>query len=713
MADKQERATSTQSQALIVDQARRGGAARAIGGVFAVLTALVFGLLFLQKVQASAFGFALAQLTAFVAFVFAWWRAKDPTQASLAGAVIVAGMLAQHVMTSAVLTELKGAVHVAYHTALCPLIAAATLRSRGVILVGGAGALALAAQIALNRHWQPGAWEEFISPAFYFAATSMVAILASLAGNRALRAHIQQEERALAAQGAAARAEARYQLVARHVSDLVSLFDASGSYLYASPSYERVLGVKPDALVGRQSPELVHADDLPLIEAAFRRAFAGEPATCVVRLRSAVGEFRWFHVDLFGVEALELEGEARAVAVSARDITKQHALADALEKTRRMEALGNLAGGVAHDFNNLLLVVQSCTELAAEQLPADHSARAELDDVRAAAKRAAALTQQLLTFARRQVLPSTGSSVVARTARELAPILVRICGRNIEFTLDAHASSGAVDATALQLEQLLMNLAVNACDAMSGGGKLRIQVRDRVLAPEEVAELAAGPYVEIEVADTGSGMSPEVRERIFEPFFTTKAKGQGTGLGLATVFGLVSQLGGHVSVRSAPGAGSTFVLLLPASRAHEAAEALPRVGAEPRRALDVLVIDDEAAVRSSVARMLASAGHRVTEAESIENASAAAEAPGARFDAIVTDVVIGAGDGVAMLERMRTAQPEAAVVVMSGFSPSPERVARLTEQGAEFLAKPFAAAALLAALDRARARLEDPRRSPA
>jgi CheY-like chemotaxis protein/two-component sensor histidine kinase len=381
-------------------------------------------------------------------------------------------------------------------------------------------------------------------------------------------------------------------------------------------------------------------------------------------------------------------------------VTEQRELSEELEKTRRMEALGSLAGGVAHDFNNLLMVIQSCTDLAVQQLPAEHPAQTDLVDVSEAVRRAAALTQQLLTFARRQVLPPTQGSIVARTARELAPILTRLCSKNIEFVLDAEHSQLGVDANSLQIEQLLLNLSANACDAMPLGGKLRVTVCDRELAAEEVPGLAAGAYVEITVADTGQGISPEVQERMFEPFYTTKPPGRGTGLGLATVFGLVTQLRGRISVVSNPGEGASFQILLPAAGSASAPLAEP---VEPQPSLDVLLVDDEAIVRSSIARMLSNAGHHVTEADAVEAALDLARVPDAHFDAIVTDVVIGSGDGLSMLERLRDAQPEAAVVVISGFIPSPERVAAVAAQGAEFLHKPFSNAALLAALDRARA----------
>ncbi len=645
------------------------------------------------------------QLVSGSAYVLAWWLARRPERAAAAGAVMTSGLFLMLVCTFSTMTNEHDALRVAYFTSVGPLIAAATMRSKGVIAIGVVGAVALVVQARLSLQFGPNWWNLLNAAGNFYACVWAVAAASSVATNRVVRAHADQEQRASVAQAAARKAEARYELVAEHVSDLVSLLSADGTYLYASPSHERVLGVAPARLVGQQSPELVHPDDLMHVGEAFARSLSrGDTVTTLTRLQTASGDYRWFHLSFSSVPGAALPTGERAVAVSARDVTEQHELSEALEETRRMEALGSLAGGIAHDFNNLLMIVQSSADLAATQLPPEHPARSDLASIDETVQRAAALTQQLLTFARRQVLPSTARSTVARTAQELAPILTRLCGKNIRFSLDAPPSTRAIDASSVQVEQLLMNLAGNARDAMPGGGELRVGVRDRTLAGGEVPGLAPGPYVEVTVEDTGTGMTPEVQQRIFEPFYTTKAPGRGTGLGLATVFGLVTQLHGKVTLHSAVGEGTTFTLLLPAARPELPVEAPQSATGVAELALAILVIDDEAAVRTSVARMLRNAKHHVTTAESTETAMLAVEAPNAHFDAIVTDVMLGTDDGIGMLERIHRTQPHAAVVVMSGFSPSPERVAEVTQQGAVFLAKPFAVEALLEALRRARAR---------
>ncbi len=688
-----------ETDALIADQARRASAARAIAAVFVVLT-------FVGSVPSVLLGrswtTALIQLATSACLALIWWRSsRQRSSATRTGLGLVLVILLEVTLSAIVASRPSDAVQISYLLSLTPFLAAITLRARGVILTVLGGVLSLALIVVF--HGSGGGWHPFVTNFFYFAAAATAAIFGSLASERALRALESEEERARAARARARSAEARYQLVSDHVTDLVSVHDEEGRFVYVSPAHHRVLGLDPEELLGKTTSEFVHPDDLSLLSASFRKALIDGKGATVTRLRVADGSYRWFHVGMSRLERGEDQGGV--IALSARDITEQRELSEALEATRRMEALGRLAGGVAHDFNNLLMVIQSASELAASQLPSDHPVQVDLSDVRRAAERASALTQQLLTFARRQVLPSDSSSVVSKVVGDLVPILTRLCGPDIHFDAEIESPRREVEASPVQLEQLLMNLCANARDAMPNGGRLGLRVRDRTLAPFEVADLKAGPYVEITVEDTGIGMTPEVQARMFEPFFTTKPAGRGTGLGLATVFGLVSQLGGNIGVRSELGRGTTFTVLLPEAQGWPAHES-SKVGklTEFGESLDVLVVEDEDTVRALVVRILNNAGHRVVQASSIEEAIEAAKAPGAEFNAVVTDVVLGSGDGISALERITSLHPNAAVVVVSGFSPSPERIAALSARGAEFLPKPFGAAALIGALSNARAR---------
>jgi PAS domain S-box-containing protein len=678
-------------EALVSDFARRAGSARAVAVVFLVLTLLSACS---TLAMSGSTALALPQLLAAGGFAWAYWLGRVPERASLSGSVVVTSMLAQYVATSHAATQSEHVISIAYFVALSPLVAKATMRARGVLSCGAAGAIAL-----LLQAYMRGNWREFVGPSYYFAATWVVAVFASIASERALRSHVRDELRAAHALTEAREAEGRYRLVSEQVSDLVSVLDDQGRFVYVSPSHERVLGLPVAEVLGRSAPELVHPDDYQSAARAFSKALQEGSTFTVVRLKTKDGSFRWFHVRFSRTDpGSQVAG---TVATSARDITEQQRLSEALEGTRRMESLGRLAGGVAHDFNNLLLVIQACADLAARQLPPEHGARADLADISRTTERAAALTKQLLTFARRQVLGTRQRAAVSNVLQELAPILERLCGKEVRVSVELAAGRSDVNASSVEIEQILMNLAANARDAMPDGGTFEIRTRFCSLTDDELPSLRAGDYVELSLKDSGVGMSPEVQARIFEPFYTTKPAGRGTGLGLATVFGLVAQLGGHIGVTSLEGVGTEFRVLLPCAAADQSSSVM-RAAKRSQPALAVLVVDDEDSVRTLISRILDAAGHRVTQASSAEMAIAAVKAARASFDVILTDVVLGADDGLVTLDTLRLAHPGAAVIVMSGYSPTPERVAELARQGAEFLPKPFGAVQLMAALERAR-----------
>jgi two-component system cell cycle sensor histidine kinase/response regulator CckA len=694
LADEVARPNRARPEALVSDFARRAGSARAIAAVFAVMTLLASVSTLLMSGEP---GLAWPQFLATAGFVWAYRVGRSAERASFAGTVLIGVMLCQYVSSSYAARTSEQVIAIAYFVALCPLVAGATMRARGVLLCGVAGVVALLLLGYLRERAQPGHWRELVGPGYYFAATWVVAVFAAGAAERALRAHVREELRVAHALAATREAEGRYRLVSEQVSDLVSVLDEQGRFVYLSPSHERVLGIPIAAALGQAAPELVHPDDYASLVQAFGKGRQDGSAFVVARLKARDG-FRWFDVRLSRIEPGS--DTAGAMAVSARDITEQHLLSEALEGTRRMESLGRLAGGVAHDFNNLLLVIQACADLAARQLPKDHGAHADLLDIQRTTDRAAALTKQLLTFARRQVLPSRQRSIVEGVVSDLDPILRRLCGKSIQVSLALESGGAEVNANTVELEQVLMNLAANARDAMPEGGTLSIRSQRRRVEAGELGELGAGDYVELVIADTGIGMSPEVQARIFEPFYTTKPAGRGTGLGLATVFGLVAQLGGRIIVSSVVGEGTEFRVLLPQAQSDMPSGVMR--AAKQAKSLRVLVVDDEEVVRSLIVRILDAAGHHATQAATAEAALLAATAHDARFDLILSDVVLGAEDGVTVLESLRRAHPLASVIVMSGYSPTPERVAELSRQGAEFLPKPFGAQQLMAAIERAR-----------
>ena len=366
-----------------------------------------------------------------------------------------------------------------------------------------------------------------------------------------------------------------------------------------------------------------------------------------------------------------------------------------LRQAHKMEAVGQLAGGVAHDFNNLLTVIAGYAALMTEN-PAHRQALPELREIELAAKRAARLTQKLLAFSRKQVLqPRTiNLNTVVMGMEEM---LRRLIAEHIQMVTILASGLGNVRADPNQIEQVILNLALNARDAMPEGGRLIIETRNARLE-RAAGPVAPGSYVTLSVSDTGHGMDTGTRARIFEPFFTTKEPGKGTGLGLATVYGIVEQSGGTITVDSSPGAGAVFRVYLPVDEAGED-QAQPRLAraAQPARPGSVLLVEDEAPLRKLVSTILSAAGYRVIEAASGDEALARAAAAGP-IDLLLTDVVMPSMSGPELVSRLRSGWPELAVLYMSGYDR--ELLGQKPPEGAtEVLPKPFTPRELLARIN--------------
>jgi PAS domain S-box-containing protein len=393
---------------------------------------------------------------------------------------------------------------------------------------------------------------------------------------------------------------------------------------------------------------------------------------------------------------------ARLVAVT--DVTERRRLEAQLRQAQKMEAIGRLAGGIAHDFNNLLTAMNGYAELAAAALPDDHPARADILQVRRAAERAARLTGQLLAFGRRQVL-SPSLVEPDRLLADLGGLVRRIIGEDIDLELDLRAPGVAVLVDGSRLEQVIMNLVVNARDAMPEGGRLTIATGTVEGERPGLEEARTEPpssarWLEITVTDTGVGMDEAILGQIFEPFFTTKPPGEGTGLGLSTTYGIVSQSGGEITVSSAPGAGSTFRVRLPVvdgervRNGPSAAAEPPAAGAEaPIGGTEtILIVEDEPGIRALMAQSLRGLGYEVLEAADAE--AALRLAAGRRIDLLLSDVVMPGLDGPALAEALAARQPELRVLFVSGYAPGLVPGRPTVERRYAFLAKPFDAATL-------------------
>ncbi len=371
-------------------------------------------------------------------------------------------------------------------------------------------------------------------------------------------------------------------------------------------------------------------------------------------------------------------------------------LEDELRQSQKMDALGRLAGGVAHDFNNLLTVIKGHSDLMIERMQPADPLLASGQQIRSAADRAASLTRQMLAFSRRQALEPTIFDLNVLVT-DMCKLLKRLIHEDVEFSLRTGASLGKVKADTGQIEQVILNLAVNACDAMPQGGKLTIDTRS-VCVDEKYARIRPtvppGNYVLLSVADTGHGMDAETKARIFEPFFTTKEKGKGTGLGLATVYGVVKQSGGFIWVETAPNRGSSFEVYLPQVRQTAEPQPVDKTAPALTRATEtVLLAEDEEGVRQLACEFLTSAGYRVFAAENGEKALKIAETLSQPIHLLVTDVVMPRMRGTELAQKLKLLQPNMKVIYMSGY---------LGEEGgeellkdSEYLQKPFSRDSLL------------------
>jgi PAS domain S-box-containing protein len=468
-----------------------------------------------------------------------------------------------------------------------------------------------------------------------------------------------------------------------------------------NPSAERIFGWSADEVLGKSYGVVIPEERRD--EHARMRAdsIAGK---VIMNVESQRRRKDGSLVDVsISVAALRhADGGVRGFAVVLADITERLRLEARLRQTEKMEAVGQLAGGVAHDFNNLLTVITSYSGLLMEELPEGSQLQADVQQIGGAAKRAASLTRQLLAFSRQQVLRPqllTLNSVVGG----LEKLLRRLVREDIEITTTLDCDAGLVEADPGQLEQMIINLVVNARDAMPHGGTLTIRTANAELDDSYVelhteAAVVPGRYVKLSVTDTGIGMTPEVRRRIFDPFFTTKAPGAGTGLGLATVYGIVKQSGGYIWVYSEPGHGAAFEIYLPHAgdaRKDGAPEARTATGRlEGNETL--LLVEDDTPLRSVACRALRAYGYMVLDAANGREALALCAEHDGPIDAVVTDLVMPEMGGGELSDRIVARRPGIKVLLMSGYARDEVERRNIARSGAAFIEKPFAAETLAA-----------------
>ena len=505
-------------------------------------------------------------------------------------------------------------------------------------------------------------------------------------------------------------AEKLFYLIGDSGSDLIAIVDIHGRRLYNSPSYEKILGYTQEDLQHTSGLDQIHPDDRSQVIAAAEEAKrTGSGRRLEYRIRHRDGSWRIFESTCSAVR--DHRGEIDKLIIVNRDITAQREQAqeilrqkeEQLRQAQKMEAVGRLSGGVAHDFNNLLSVIIGYAEDLEQNLDDSSRLRKEAEEVRKAGERAASLTRQLLAFSRQQVLQPHVLDLNA-VVGDLARMLRRLIGSDIEFAVQLDPLTNRIKADQGQIEQVVMNLVVNARDAMPEGGRLTVSTRNVELRAFDAAEVPGadpGQYVELIVTDTGTGMDGATLSHIFEPFFTTKQEGKGTGLGLATVAGIIKQCGGHIVATSELGKGSSFRMLLPST-----AEAVARVSANARPARPtsarntVLIAEDDGALRELMTEMLTRNGYRVLAAATPTEAQRIAREFAGRIDLLLTDMVLPGMKGSSLAEAVGRLRPDVHVLYTSGYSELEPR-SRQNLPSDAFLRKPFTTEALLHAVSQA------------
>ena len=487
--------------------------------------------------------------------------------------------------------------------------------------------------------------------------------------------------------------EELFRLISENAADMIAVVSTDGRRLYNSPAYERVLGYSPEELQSTSSFEQVHPDDRKLVEEAAAEALSGGGGrTIQYRMRHKDGS--WRVIESRASAILDAQGKVSNLVIVNRDVSERRQLEEQFRQAQKMEAVGRLSGGVAHDFNNLLGVIIGYAEFLQERLEPENTLRGSVDEILKAGKRAASLTRQLLAFSRQQVLDPKVLDLNAAVS-DMEKMLRRLISEDIELTTLLSPNLGRIKADQGQLEQVLMNLAVNARDAMPSGGKLVIETENTVMDEKFVKRypypVQPGPYVSLTVTDNGIGMDAETKARAFEPFFTTKEKGKGTGLGLSTVYGVVKQSGGYIDIYSSPGAGTTFKIYLP--RIDEAAikSEKPSRGAVSsfEGTETILLAEDETSLRTLTRTTLELCGYKVLEAKDGVEALEVSERHPGPIQLLLTDIVIPGMGGRALAQELTIRRPEIRVVYMSGYTGQAVGAQGPVEPGSDFLPKPF------------------------
>jgi len=505
-----------------------------------------------------------------------------------------------------------------------------------------------------------------------------------------------------AAEAALRVSERRFRALVEESWDAIALFAADGTITYGSPATTRLLGYDLTEFVGRNAMEFIHPDDRAPVLLRLEEVTARPRSSLHIAARVQHKNGTWRYLEGVLTNLLD-DPSVAAIVNNYRDVTDRRILEEQIMLSQKMEAIGRLAGGVAHDFNNILTAIGGYADLLMADFAPDDKRRGDIEEIHRATQRAASLTQQLLAFSRRQVMQPKVISLNALIP-DIEKMLRRLIGEDILFATVLHPRVGNVRADPGQLEQVIVNLAVNARDAMPApnGGRLTIETRNVELDELYAADhpgVTPGRYVMLAVTDTGVGMDEETKSRIFEPFFTTKARGKGSGLGLATVYGIVRQTGGHIWPYSEPGTGTTMRVYLP--RVDDPADPIEHSSEAPPESLrgseTILLVEDEAPVRSVTRQLLERNGYTVLEAADGRTALSLinGEQDRVHVDLLLTDVIMPGMSGRELADQMKARRPQLRVLFMSGYTDDAVVRHGMLEPGLAYLEKPFRPPVLL------------------
>jgi PAS domain S-box-containing protein len=491
--------------------------------------------------------------------------------------------------------------------------------------------------------------------------------------------------------------EERYRELFENANDMIFTVDLQGNITSMNSTALKSIGYTLEEVLRMNIYMMVPPEQVERVQQMVATKLSGERASTTYEIEILARDGRHIKVEI-NTRLIYQDGSPVGAQGIGRDITDRRALEERLRQSQKMEAVGRLAGGVAHDFNNLLTVIQGYSELMLNDLRPSHPMHDELLEIKKAADRASSLTGQLLTFSRQQVLAPKVFDLNA-VVSNMDNLLRRLLGENIEFLTRLHPALGRMKADIGQLEQVIMNLAVNARDAMPRGGRLVIETSNAALDSTFAVQhhgVVPGDYVMLCVSDTGLGMDRETQTRIFEPFFTTKEQGKGTGLGLATVYGIVKQAAGYIWVYSEPGRGTTFKLYFPlAEVGSEPAELVSTASAKYFGIETVLLVEDEDGVRALVRQVLQKQGYKVLQASSGAEALAISDQRTEPIHLLLTDVVLKQMSGRELSEILVARRPKMKVIFMSGYTDDAVVHHGVMSQSTAFLQKPFTTQALV------------------